>query len=239
MWRRPAWTFSPSPSAPCTGACGASPSWISNASSRLIEHWASPLVIHGGTGLSDDQFRRLIANGIAKINHYTALSDAAAVVRKQATADASGAFTSLMRGVPGAIAAEAERCMRLWEAAGRAEELLASCTPWLPVEHLIVCNVKGLDRPGVEAMMAEGRRTLGAIPGVRAVLTGEAVKHDSAYRCTWLVRFCHPAVIDSCRGHPDHLAFADNLFRPVAGECISIDYQAIESQRPTNPAPLR
>ena len=189
-----------------------------------------PLVIHGGTGLSDDQFRRLIASGVAKINYYTALSDAAAaVVRERAAAESSGAFTSLVRGVPEAIAGEAERCMRLWGSAGRAEELLAVCTPWQPVEHLIVYNVKGLDRRGVEAMMAEGRRTLGAIPGVRAVLTGEAVKQDAAYRYTWLVRFCHPAVIDSYREHPNHVAFADNLFRPVAGERISIDYQAIES----------
>jgi fructose-bisphosphate aldolase class II len=190
-----------------------------------------PLVIHGGTGLSDDQFQRLIATGVAKINYYTALSDAAAaVVRKQAAAGTSGAFTSLQRGVPDAIAGEAERCIRLWGSAGRAEELLAGCAPWQPVEHLIIYNVKGLDRQGVEAMMAEGRRILGAIPGVRAVLTGEAVKHDAAYRYTWLVRFCHPAVIESYREHPDHVAFADNLFRPVAGERISIDYQAIESE---------
>ena len=73
-------------------------------------------------------------------------------------------------------------------------------------------------------------RILGAIPGVRAVFTGEAVKQDAAYRYTWLVRFCHPAVIESYREHPDHVAFADNLFRPVAGERISIDYQAIESE---------
>jgi fructose-bisphosphate aldolase class II len=191
-----------------------------------------PLVIHGGTGLSEEQFRRLIANGVAKINYYTALSDAAAVVRKQVETESSGAFTSLVRGVPEAIALEAERCIRLWGSAGRVEESLAGCSPWQPVEHLIIYNVKGLDRQVVEAMMAEGRRTLGAIPGVRAVLTGEAVKQDAAYRYTWLVRFCHPAVIDSYRKHPDHLAFADNRFRPVAGERISIDYQVIASEGP-------
>jgi fructose-bisphosphate aldolase class II len=41
------------------------------------------------------------------------------------------------------------------------------------------------------------------------------------------VRFCHTAVIDSYRKHPDHVAFADNLFRPVAGERISIDFQML------------
>ena len=37
-----------------------------------------PLVIHGGTGLSDDQFLKLIERGVSKINYFTALADAAA-----------------------------------------------------------------------------------------------------------------------------------------------------------------
>lgn len=64
-------------------------------------------------------------------------------------------------------------------------------------------------------------------PGVLEVVTGQAVKPDADYQYTWLVRFCHPAVIDSYRDHPLHVAFADNHFRPVAGGRISIDYQAI------------
>jgi fructose-bisphosphate aldolase class II len=75
-------------------------------------------------------------------------------------------------------------------------------------------------------MMAEGQRILSAIPGVREVFAGSAVKQDARYRHTWLVRFCHPAVIDSYREHPDHIAFADQQFRPVAGDRISIDYRA-------------
>ena len=63
---------------------------------------------------------------------------------------------------------------------------------------------------------------------MREVFTGEAVKEDAKYRYTWLVRFCHPAVIGSYREHPDHIAFANNLFRPVAGERISIDYHMVE-----------
>jgi len=45
---------------------------------QINETLAIPLVIHGGTGLSDEQFQQLIANGVTKINYYTALSDAAA-----------------------------------------------------------------------------------------------------------------------------------------------------------------
>ena len=197
---------------------------------QINETLRVPLVIHGGTGLADDQFRQLIANGVAKINYYTALSDAAgAAIRKNAESTEHDAYTSLTRGVQAAVSRETERCMRLWGSAGRAAEVLAQCSPWLPVEHLIIYNVKGLDEDGVTDMMARGRSILSKIPGVREVATGRAIKQDAAYRYTWLVQFCHPAVIDSYRDHPDHVAFADQLFRPVAGERISIDYEWIES----------
>ncbi|MGE5027452.1 MAG: class II fructose-bisphosphate aldolase, partial [Betaproteobacteria bacterium] len=52
-----------------------------------------PLVIHGGTGLSDDQFRRLIASGVAKINYYTALADAASRhIMENAAANRQGGY---------------------------------------------------------------------------------------------------------------------------------------------------
>jgi fructose-bisphosphate aldolase class II len=190
----------------------------------------TPLVIHGGTGLSDEQFRQLIANGVAKINYYTALADAAGgSIRKNIEETQSDVYTHLTRDVQAAISHESERCMRLWGAAGRAEAVLAQCSPWLPVEHLIIYNVKGLDEKGVTSMMAKGKQVLSKIPGVLEVVTGTAVKVDAAYRYTWLVQFCHPAVIDSYREHPDHVAFADQQFRPVAGERISIDYVWIDA----------
>ncbi len=110
--------------------------------------------------------------------------------------------------------------------AGQAEAARAMCRVWSPVEHLIIYNVSDLDASGTEAMMRDGRRILGAIPGVRQVFTGMAVKEEARYRYCWLVRFVHPSVIDSYRHHPDHVAFADNRFRPVAGDRVSIDYQA-------------
>ena len=197
---------------------------------QINEALGIPLVIHGGTGLSDDQFRQLIASGVAKINYFTALSDVAAKqVRENTGAETSSGYTGLVKNISTVVAAEAERCMHLWGSAGHAAEVLAQCRPWTPVEHLIIFNVEGLDQAEAETMIAEGRRVLSTIPGVREVFTGEAIKDDASYRYTWLVRFCHPAVIDSYRDHPAHVAFADRQFRPVAGERISIDYQSLEA----------
>ncbi|PLY14653.1 MAG: fructose-bisphosphate aldolase [Sedimenticola sp.] len=186
-----------------------------------------PLVIHGGTGLSDDQFRQLIDRGVAKINYYTALADAAGDCIRS-NIQCKGGYTALLKGASEAIGKEVERCIRLWGSAGRAREVLESSKPWLPVEHLIIYNVKGIDPQGIEAMMVEGTRVLAAIPGVREVMTGSAIREDAVYRYTWLVRFCDQAVINSYRDHPQHVEFADKFFRPVAGERITIDYQTIE-----------
>ena len=73
-----------------------------------------PLVIHGGTGLSDDQFRRLIVHGEAKINYYTALTDAASrSIRENVAADRKGDHSTLLKGVRDAVREETERCLRL------------------------------------------------------------------------------------------------------------------------------
>jgi len=185
-----------------------------------------PLVIHGGSGLSEDQFRRLTAMGVAKIDYFTGLSDIAAqTMREEMRNNRDGSFTDLKKGVKAAIGEEVERCLRFWGSAGRAAEVLAQCEAWVPVEHVIVYNVERMSEEQARVMMAEGRRVLAQIPGVREVFTGETVKEGAKFRYCWVVRFVHPNVIDSYREHPLHVAFADTLFRPFAGERISIDYQ--------------
>ncbi len=188
-----------------------------------------PLVIHGGTGLSEAQFRQLIDNGVAKINYYTALADAAGkqIQANAQTADRPG-YTGMVHGSAQAVQQQAGRCIDTWGSNGKAKTLLSVCRPWQPVEHVITFNTKGLDEAGVEAMMAEGRRVLSGIPGVLRVFTGHAVQNEAAYKHCWLVTFCAPEVIDSYRNHPDHQRFADERFRPHAGERVSIDFEASE-----------
>ena len=189
-----------------------------------------PLVIHGGTGLSDAQFKGLIANGVSKINYYTALADAAGATVIDNTSRDTKTYTALVDNISDAVANETKRCMVLWGAAGRADEVLAASQPWFPVEHVIIYNVQGLDEISTNVMMAEGQKVLAAIPGVREVITGEALTENADYQYCWIMHFCHPAVIDSFREHPNHVAFANKLFRPVAAKRISIDYQTTRWQ---------
>ncbi len=208
---------------------------------QINEALAIPLVIHGGTGLSDAQFRRLITNGVAKINYYTALSEAAgASIRSSASTRKGNSYTNLVKDVRRAVGSEVGSKMRLWGSAGRAAEVLARCQAWTPVEHLIIYNLSGGNDPEqAEMLMTEGRRVLGAIPGVREVVSGTAARENAGYRYSWLIRFCHPKVIDSFREHPDHVAFADQLFRPLANDRISIDYLIESDARMRKPEEAR
>ncbi len=187
-----------------------------------------PLVIHGGTGLSDDQYQQLINRGVSKINYYTSLADAAgSQIRANIQKNTSNSYTGLASGVKEAISNEVERCINLWGSAGRAKQLITQCEAWTPVEHVIIYNVNGISNDETIAMINEGKTILSSIPGVLEIVTGQSIQNDDTYRYTWLIRFCHRAVIESYRNHHLHVEFADNLFRPVAGERISIDYQTL------------
>ena len=88
---------------------------------KLNEAVNIPLVIHGGSGLNDEQFRKLPTMGVVKINYYTALSDVAArAMRTECKNNSAGSFTDLKKGVKEAICAEVQRCLKPWGSAGRA-----------------------------------------------------------------------------------------------------------------------
>jgi fructose-bisphosphate aldolase class II len=191
---------------------------------RINDAVKIPLAIRAGGGLTEDQYRKLISHGVAKINYDTALADVAGERLRANARAGAGDYAGLMQGVRAGVRAEAERCLRLWGSAGRAAEVLVQCRPWRPVQHVIVYNVEGVDDAGVEAMMARGRELLAKIPGVRRVFAGWALSDKPRYRCCWLVEFAHEKVIASYRDHPDHAAFANGLFRPIAGDRVSIDF---------------
>lgn len=195
---------------------------------RINETLRIPLVIHGGTGLSEEQYRKLISHGVAKINYYTALADVAGSrIRANARADNRCGYTGLLKDVQESIRDDVERMMHLWGSAGRAAEVLVQCRPWQPVHHVIVYNVENATDAKVESMMAHGREVLSGIPGVRRVITGWALNEQSKYRFCWLIEFAHEKVVTSYRDHPEHVAFANQLFRPISDDRISIDFVEI------------
>ncbi len=98
---------------------------------KLRDSTLIPLVIHGGSGLSDDQYRKLVANGAAKINFFTALTDAAErSIKEYFSENRKYSYPQVVAGVRNAVRAETLRCLQICGAGGRAAEVLAQCRPW-------------------------------------------------------------------------------------------------------------
>ena len=199
--------------------------FFNNHINELKNEISAPLSIDHDASLEKLQYKHLLENGIAKVNFKGILLDTLENQIRQNCNNNLQGCSGLMERTHTTIQDMAARCIEYCQSTGKAEDQLENCTPWAPIEHLIIFNVSGIDDQQAQAMMAEGKESLSTLPGVRSVVTATAVKEDAQFRFGWLIRFCHPAVIDSYRDHPVHVDFADRLFRPVAGDRISIDYQ--------------
>lgn len=73
-----------------------------------------PLVLHGGSGLTDDDFRRAISCGISKINIFTDINVAQANGAKAAIESGLNAMTDIIPWQVEAVEKEAEKKMRLF-----------------------------------------------------------------------------------------------------------------------------
>ena len=195
-----------------------------------------PLVIHGGSGLNEDQFRRLTAMGVAKINDFTALSDVAAQTMRARMQQASdGSFTDLKRGVKEAIREEVIRCLRLWGTAGRAAEVLSRCRHQSPVEYLLLFETAGLDAPEQRALLLRARQLLDTLPGVRETFAGDIAESATAYRHLLRVRFTSETAARSFPAHPDWQAFCRRYLQNRVGEPLAVNCRSVDAP-PVNAA---
>lgn len=80
----------------------------------------TPLVLHGGSGLSDEDFRRAIQCGIAKVNIFTDINVAGARAIREAVQAEKCAMTDLMNLQVEAVKAETMKKMQLFGSQGKA-----------------------------------------------------------------------------------------------------------------------
>lgn len=77
-----------------------------------------PLVLHGGSGLSDQDFKNCIENGISKVNIFTDINCAAARAAHDGWTSGAG-FTDLMQPIAEAVKQETMKKMRVFGSAGQ------------------------------------------------------------------------------------------------------------------------
>jgi fructose-bisphosphate aldolase class II len=192
---------------------------------QINEALQIPLVLHGSSGLSDDQFHRLIANGIAKVNYFTAITDRAAELLRSNARDKENGYLKLFSGVREGVEQEADRMMRMWGSAGRAAEVLEQCHPWQGVEYVLRFNLSGSDAEEQAMITRRGRRLLLQIPGVREVMVGEALQDNTLPQYCWQLRLASAAVAQSLKQHADFLNFTRRYLRDDAAQMSSASYR--------------
>ncbi|TVO75153.1 class II fructose-bisphosphate aldolase [Sedimenticola selenatireducens] len=166
-----------------------------------------PLVLHGSSGLNEDQLRRLIANGIAKVNAFTSITDRAAkLLRKNARAKDEG-YLKLFTDVRAEMEEEATRLMRIWGCAGRAAEVFEQCDPWQPAIYEIRFNLPGTDAEEMALITRRGQQALIQIPGVRAIKAGESINSNTAPRYCWQIQLACAEVVEPLKQHPAFINF--------------------------------
>ncbi len=79
-----------------------------------------PLVLHGGSGLSDDQFRQSVSGGICKINIFTSLASEASRRMIESAKDEKASYFSLTNKIREAFFAQAIHHIDVFGSDGKA-----------------------------------------------------------------------------------------------------------------------
>lgn len=142
---------------------------------RIHQSVDIPLVLHGGTGLSPQQYRKAIGSGVAKINYYTGLIDAISKKTKpDFRTDHRSNYREWTQGIVEVIQAEAMRCMTAWRSDGRAAEVSAQCRRIDEILYVATFTFPPVrtGQSSVETMLNEAHQSLNALPGVKQVRVG-------------------------------------------------------------------
>ena len=196
---------------------------------RIQEKVNVPFVIHGGTGLTEQQYRKLIDYGVAKINYSTALAEINAKQLELNIKNKKSGYQQVFAEVREKISGEVQRCMQILNSAGRAAEVLIQCQPWRNLEHVIVYNPGTDDQSAINEMLNLGKQDLSKIPGVLNVEIGRSIDADSRYNYCWLVRVANEEVLKTYKSHPIYESYARKYFRPLASETVAIDYEILDA----------
>ena len=79
-----------------------------------------PLVLHGSSGLLDEDFRKAIANGITKINYFTGLVDVATLKTREIVPESNFSYLHLNKMVMKSVKEEIMRMLDVFNSSGKA-----------------------------------------------------------------------------------------------------------------------
>ena len=83
------------------------------------------MVLHGGSGLTDSDFKKAIQEGISKVNIFTDINIAAVKAEFKQFSDMNKGIIDLIPAAVEAIKQETEKKMRLFSSVGHANTTMA------------------------------------------------------------------------------------------------------------------
>ena len=175
---------------------------------KIQEKASVPCVIHGGTGLSEQQYRKLIDHGVAKINYFTVLAEVNAKQLETNLKNKEMTYQQVFLDVRKRIGEEVFNFMQLLNSAGRAAEVMIQCRAWQNIENVIICNSEDSEQGVVSEKLSLGQIELCHIPGVLDVEIGRAIKPNGKFSYCWLVRLANENVLEKFKAHPIYEKYA-------------------------------
>lgn len=96
------------------------------------------------------------------------------------------------------------------------------------IRHLLVFNTAaGVTHEECVAMAEKGRQELSRISGVLQVSFGVALKENARYRYNFVIDLIDEQALRNYIEDPIHVKFANELFRPMAPDRITTDYETL------------
>ncbi len=195
---------------------------------QIDEALQIPLVLHGSSGLSDDQLRRLITHGIAKVNAFTSVTDrAVGLLRRNARTKDEG-YMQLFNGVREEMEQEADRLMRICGCAGRSAEVMAQCRDWQGVDYVLKFNLPDTEPEEMAMIIRRGRQLLLDIPGVREIEVGESDRNGHYSQYCWQIRLINAEVVDSLKQHPEFINFTRRYLKDKGADMTTGVYRTLQ-----------
>lgn len=104
-----------------------------------------PLVLHGGSGLTDDDFRQAIHDGISKVNIFTDINVAAVEAEFKKFTDMNKGIIDLIPAAVEAVKQETLKKMKLFSSNGKADGIACQSLTSADMEELkriVIAEVK-------------------------------------------------------------------------------------------------
>ena len=161
--------------------------------SEIARRTGKPLVLHGGTGVTDDDFRKAISLGIAKINFYTQISVAAVERTRQVLQDDPEliSYPQLLERAREGVKEAVGHQMRVFGSAGICDRFPDIC---------VACEacVLPTDPLAPSTGLAEGASETTSAPA--SARSGEPTRHMGRDEVTDLIEAVTRAVVEGLEG---------------------------------------